>query len=117
RLATHPTLHGDEERLGGNTIHGALRAHESFTRRLSREIGPDPKRIAPGRRDSRGTQRGGGVGQQRVAGLLQLSHRPAPRGWPPAPEERNTSILRSCGSILMSTSSASGSTATVAAEV
>ena len=36
---------------------------------------------------------------------------------PPGPDERNTSILRSCGSILTSTSSASGSTATVAAEV
>ena len=37
--------------------------------------------------------------------------------WPPGPEERNTSMRRSFSSILMSTSSASGSTATVAAEV
>src|SRR6476659_5702066 len=36
---------------------------------------------------------------------------------PPGPDERKTSILRSLGSILISTSSASGSTATVAAEV
>ena len=37
--------------------------------------------------------------------------------WPPAPWARNTSIRRSLSSIWMSTSSASGSTATVAAEV
>ena len=37
--------------------------------------------------------------------------------WPPAPLARNTSMRRSLSSILMSTSSASGSTATVAAEV
>ena len=37
--------------------------------------------------------------------------------WPPGPDERKTSIRRSLSSILMSTSSASGSTATVAAEV
>jgi hypothetical protein len=36
---------------------------------------------------------------------------------PPGPEERKTSILRSFGAIATSTSSASGSTATVAAEV
>ena len=36
---------------------------------------------------------------------------------PPGPEERNTSISRSSGSIWTSTSSASGSTATVAVEV
>ena len=36
---------------------------------------------------------------------------------PPGPDERKTSILRSLSSILTSTSSASGSTATVAAEV
>ncbi len=37
--------------------------------------------------------------------------------WPPGPEERNTSMRRSAGSICRSTSSASGSTATVAADV
>ena len=37
--------------------------------------------------------------------------------WPPGPPERKTSMRRSLSSILMSTSSASGSTATVAAEV
>src|SRR2546422_10959436 len=37
--------------------------------------------------------------------------------WPPGPCERNTSIRRSFSSIFTSTSSASGSTATVAADV
>ena len=37
--------------------------------------------------------------------------------WPPAPCERMVSILRSSALISMSTSSTSGSTATVAAEV
>ena len=37
--------------------------------------------------------------------------------WPPGPEERNTSTRMSLSSIFTSTSSASGSTATVAAEV
>ena len=37
--------------------------------------------------------------------------------WPPAPPERQGSIRRSSGRISTSTSSASGSTATVAAEV
>ena len=37
--------------------------------------------------------------------------------WPPAPVERNTSTSRSAGLIWMSTSSASGITATVAVEV
>ena len=37
--------------------------------------------------------------------------------WPPAPLERKVSIFRSFGSIRISTSSASGSTATVTAEV
>ncbi len=37
--------------------------------------------------------------------------------WPPGPEERKTSIRRSLGSMSMSTSSASGSTSTPAAEV
>ena len=37
--------------------------------------------------------------------------------WPPGPLEQNVSIRRSLASILMSTSSASGSTATVAVEV
>ena len=37
--------------------------------------------------------------------------------WPPGPDERNTSMRRSFGSIWMSTSSASGSTSTPAAEV
>ena len=37
--------------------------------------------------------------------------------WPPGPDERKTSIRRSLSSIFTSTSSASGSTATVAAEV
>src|SRR6266550_3178425 len=37
--------------------------------------------------------------------------------WPPGPCERKTSIRRSLSSIFTSTSSASGSTATVAAEV
>ena len=37
--------------------------------------------------------------------------------WPPAPPERMVSILRSSSLIAMSTSSTSGSTATVAAEV
>ncbi len=37
--------------------------------------------------------------------------------WPPGPVERYTSICKSFGSICTSTSSASGSTATVAVEV
>ena len=37
--------------------------------------------------------------------------------WPPAPLARKVSILRSASLMTMSTSSASGSTATVAAEV
>ena len=37
--------------------------------------------------------------------------------WPPGPDERKTSMRRSLSSIFTSTSSASGSTATVAAEV
>ena len=37
--------------------------------------------------------------------------------WPPGPDERNTSIRRSPGSMWTSTSSASGSTSTPAAEV
>ena len=37
--------------------------------------------------------------------------------WPPGPLERKTSMRRSLSSIWISTSSASGSTATVAAEV
>jgi hypothetical protein len=37
--------------------------------------------------------------------------------WPPGPLEQNVSTRRSFGSILMSTSSASGRTATVAVEV
>ena len=37
--------------------------------------------------------------------------------WPPGPEERKTSMRRSFGSISTSTSSASGSTSTPAAEV
>ncbi len=37
--------------------------------------------------------------------------------WPPGPEERKTSTFRSLSFISTSTSSASGSTATVAAEV
>src|SRR5579883_1704648 len=37
--------------------------------------------------------------------------------WPPGPEEQKVSMRRSLASILMSTSSASGSTATVTAEV
>ena len=37
--------------------------------------------------------------------------------WPPGPEEQNVSMRMSLGSILISTSSASGSTATVMAEV
>ena len=37
--------------------------------------------------------------------------------WPPGPPERMTSILRSLASIWISTSSASGITATVAVEV
>ena len=37
--------------------------------------------------------------------------------WPPGPDERYTSIWRSFGSMCTSTSSASGSTATVAVEV
>ena len=37
--------------------------------------------------------------------------------WPPGPDERNTSTRMSLSSIFTSTSSASGSTATVAAEV
>ena len=37
--------------------------------------------------------------------------------WPPGPDERKTSMRRSFSSILTSNSSASGSTATVAAEV
>ncbi len=37
--------------------------------------------------------------------------------WPPAPWDRMVSIFRSSGLISMSTSSTSGSTATVAAEV
>src|SRR5256885_15643481 len=37
--------------------------------------------------------------------------------WPPGPEEQNVSIRKSLASILISTSSASGRTATVTAEV
>src|SRR5215510_14745169 len=37
--------------------------------------------------------------------------------WPPGPEEQKVSMRMSLGSILMSTSSASGSTATVTADV
>ena len=37
--------------------------------------------------------------------------------WPPGPEEQKVSMRRSLASILMSISSASGRTATVAAEV
>ena len=37
--------------------------------------------------------------------------------WPPGPLARNISILRSLSSIFISTSSASGRTATVAADV
>ena len=37
--------------------------------------------------------------------------------WPPGPDDRYTSIWRSLGSMATSTSSASGSTATVAVEV
>ena len=37
--------------------------------------------------------------------------------WPPGPPERMTSILRSLGSMAISTSSTSGMTATVAVEV
>ena len=37
--------------------------------------------------------------------------------WPPGPDEQNVSMRKSLASILMSISSASGSTATVAAEV
>ena len=37
--------------------------------------------------------------------------------WPPGPVERNTSICRSLSAICTSTSSTSGSTATVAMEV
>jgi len=37
--------------------------------------------------------------------------------WPPGPDERKTSIFKSLGSILRSTSAASGKTATEAADV